>query len=1001
VVGAGNKIFAACSLQRTDEPGNRSLWVIDQYGTKQNEIMLTTSNNLNQDVTYPVQDSKGNIFVGTGPQIYKIDPQTYTKSLIFTEPWGEYFSCLKIDEVGYIYASTVSKLYCLDGSGNRLWPQPFLLTQNQFFIEGIPAIDTIRNRVYTTYSDCETNQSYLASINRQTGLLVETRPDCAGVPSIGADGTIYVGGKSSLYALNPYYMGGSPLWTKPLGSSTVAFNTPVIGYDGTLYFSYKANISGSWHIKCEALAPSDGSTNWQEDLTANMYDNISQPYVSGNKVVVFTIKRHIGEGQYRFEIYAYRDASDHAEPLWTKNYNYSAGNLAFGPGATLYFWGQTGADREIYAISEGAKGDPEGAAMGWCNNTAPTIPSNPSPTNGANNIGPVATLSWDCTDANDLRYTVFLNQLDSGGVISSIATIENQTSYQLEGLKPSTAYAWKITATDGQAVTEGPTWVFSTKLPNPDLSGDDFVNFEDFAILASHWMETCSDPDYCQGADYYHDGQVDSKDLYYISENWLRYVPPDMVWVYINDPGVSSHEGFTGEISKYETTNAQYCLFLNVALASGDITVSGSTVYGANGSNSGADFVGQAYYNLAGSGLTYNGATNGGAARIHYSGSVFTVDSGFENHPITYVSWYGATAFCNYYGYRLPTQWEWQAVADYDGSFTYGCGTSINNGIANYLGSTHPDGTTVVGAFGMYGYGMCDMAGNVWEWTSSINSSGVCYVRGGSWHDPDEICSVSIWYYGGYPDGMNCLYGFRVCRNVEPSGMVWVYINDPGVSGHEGFTGYMSKYETTNAQYCQFLNAAKASNQITVYNNFVFATSDTSRSQPYYYLAGMGSNYGGATNGGAARIHYSSGVFSVDSGFENHPVSYVSWYGATAFCNYYGYRLPTEWEWQAVADYDGSYTYGCGTTINNSIANYVDSIHPDGTTIVGAFGTYGYGTCNMAGNVWEWTSSIYNGDHRVIRGGGWVDNGIDCTVSSRFHYSQQFMYISVGFRACR
>ncbi len=241
----------------------------------------------------------------------------------------------------------------------------------------------------------------------------------------------------------------------------------------------------------------------------------------------------------------------------------------------------------------------------------------------------------------------------------------------------------------------------------------------------------------------------------------------EMVWVSINDLGVPDHEGFTGQMSKYETTNAQYCQFLNEAMVSGDITVDNDTVYGASGSNGGADFEDEKYYDLAGPGLTLDGATNGGAARINYSGGCFTVDSGFANHPVSQVSWYGSTAFCNYYGHRLPTQWEWQAVADYDGSFTYGCGPTINNNIANYKGSTHPDGTTVVGAFGTYGYGMADMAGNVWEWTSSCVHTDCSPERrifhGGNWNDYDNLCPVSSWNSGG-PHGLGYYLGFRACR---------------------------------------------------------------------------------------------------------------------------------------------------------------------------------------------------------------------------------------------
>jgi formylglycine-generating enzyme required for sulfatase activity len=183
---------------------------------------------------------------------------------------------------------------------------------------------------------------------------------------------------------------------------------------------------------------------------------------------------------------------------------------------------------------------------------------------------------------------------------------------------------------------------------------------------------------------------------------WDGYDHPRLAWeagpnrpllfVDINDPG------FYGQMSRYEVTNGQYCGFLNAALASGDIAVNGSRVEGAGGSNSGEDYAGQLYYNGDGSGYTGYGATNGGAARIHYDAGVFGVDDGFGNHPVTYVSWYGAMAFYDYYGYYLPAEDQWQAVADYDGTHIYGCGQTIDPGIANYRVSGHPDGTMPVGS---------------------------------------------------------------------------------------------------------------------------------------------------------------------------------------------------------------------------------------------------------------------------------------------------------------
>ena len=549
-----------------------------------------------------------------------------------------------------------------------------------------------------------------------------------------------------------------------------------------------------------------------------------------------------------------------------------------------------------------------------------------------------------------------------------------------------------------------------------DYDDNGVIGFGDFSLFSSHW------------------GQL-SPEL----------EPAGMEWVQVNDQGVSGHEGFDGQMSKYEITNAQYCRFLNTAIASGDIFVDGDYVKGASGSNIGEDFPGLIYYRLDGPGDGYNGVPNGGAAMLNYNGGSFTVDSGFESHPVTYVSWCGAAAFCDYYGWDLPTEWQWQAVADYDGSYIYGCGTSINHSIANYYDSVHPYGTTAVGTFGTYGYGVADMAGNVWEWTGTVYPGNLCAIRGGGWGSYPDNCTVSYRHSGSMDVGYIRI-GFRACRfawpvwdskfdhnndgvigiddfmmfishwgEIEPVSfdpdITWVSISDPGVVGHEGFTGQMSKYETTNAQYCLFLNDAIATGDITVEGFYIRGANGSNTGadfigRNYYVLQGTGYSGDGVSNGGAPMINYSDGVFTVDSGFEDHPVTYVSLFGAMAFCNYYGWRLPTEWEWQAVADYNGSFTYGCGTGINNSVVNYLGSVHPYGTTPVGAFGAYGYGMADMSGNVWEWTTSLFypaysSYTYRTIRGGCWYNIDYFCPTAYRTYDDPYDMLYQVGFRVCR
>ena len=117
-----------------------------------------------------------------------------------------------------------------------------------------------------------------------------------------------------------------------------------------------------------------------------------------------------------------------------------------------------------------------------------------------------------------------------------------------------------------------------------------------------------------------------------------------------------------------------------------------------------------------------------GANWKHPEGKESTI-VGKENHPVVHVSFEDAVAYCNWIGKRLPTEAEWEYAAkggQKDAIFTWGNDTSVLNSKANTwqgifpTSNTKEDGferSSPVKSYPPNGYGLYDMAGNVWEWT--------------------------------------------------------------------------------------------------------------------------------------------------------------------------------------------------------------------------------------------------------------------------------------------
>lgn len=148
---------------------------------------------------------------------------------------------------------------------------------------------------------------------------------------------------------------------------------------------------------------------------------------------------------------------------------------------------------------------------------------------------------------------------------------------------------------------------------------------------------------------------------------------------------------------------------------------------------------------------------------------------GRDKHPVNCVDWNQATAFCEWAGGRLPTEEEWEAEASNSGKRQYPWGdkeVSCERAVMSQAGSgcgRNSSWPVCSKTRGNSVSGLCDMSGNLFEWTSSWfeTEQKTRVVRGGSWVYGGSGRFRASYRYSYPPTERFYIIGFRCGRSAS------------------------------------------------------------------------------------------------------------------------------------------------------------------------------------------------------------------------------------------